>query len=515
MGVLGSSLLLFSILVGAMMVGGLFQYVGVLPQLGYLLTGYFVVPSLPASLQSFLLASAVAVLLFYLGYVASARRLFAAPLQTAFLQPARILIGFSMFFVLFYATGQGFSRAVDFALLFSASSSLILRWGVRSEHRKIEESLVALDAAVAAFALLHLLGVSGSAILLTAVIYAAFFIDVSPFWDAAVIGVAIILWALGHIGPLPLLFLLGAFIHHRVHGAAQHWLDPIVHDVLPLYFLFAFAGVSYYSMGFSSVLLFLGLLAISYLQNFVSLVVLGPVFGVPPRTGAHMVVRSFGPSEASLAAAVLSSPLLSPAVILFYSVALFVYSFVKTDADAERFVQLLLPSSIDRMISRFESSYSKIYVKNRALLSPAFSEATMGTASRIFAALLVALASFYVIVDAISVSAQHAVVHILLGLAFLLVAVAVLVTSYVDLYERAIDFLSRFAYGRFLARGHSVYGLVGGYLATFAGFFIMPFTIPTANLVLIFFALLLLSFGMYALLSNYYRIVRAMVSGSE
>ena len=512
MDALSGSALVFSVLVGAMMVGGLLQYLGILPQLGYLLAGYFIMPALPASMQDFLLASGIALLLYYLGYVASGRRLFSTPLQTVYVQPLRVAIGFSMFFVLFYVAGQGVAAASALALLFSTSSALILRWGVRSAHRRIEESLVAMDAAISAVVLLYILGASGLSILFAVAIYAAFFFVESALWDTLLILFATGAWYYGMLPSLALLFLLGVFTHHRVHGSRKHWLDPVMHDVLPLYFLFALAGAAQYPFGVSAALIFMGILVISFFQNFISLVILGPLFGIPPRVGMRMAARAFGPSEAALAAALfVHSPSMASAALWFYAFALFVYSFVKTDVDAERFVSTFLPASIGRMMDRFEAGYLQVYLKYRVLLDSAFSRSALPQARRIVTAILVSLAAVLLMADAITVVHEHSVLYILLAVFVVLIAAWVAIPAYISLYWRALDFLSEYSYDRPLRPGRAPYYFVGGYLSVLVGFLLIPYTLPSMNLVIIFFALLLLNLGLYVLLSNYYGIVKELL----
>lgn len=512
MDALSGSALVFSVLVGAMMVGGLLQYLGILPQLGYLLAGYFIMPALPTSMQSFLLASGIALLLFYLGYVASSRRLFSTPFQTVYLQPLRVAIGFSMFFILFYVAGLGVAVASALAVLFSTSSALILRWGANFAHRRVEESLVAMDAAVSAVVLLYLLGASGLSILLAVAIYAAFFFAESALWDTFLIIVATGAWYSGALPSLALLFLLGVFTHHRVHGAGKRWLDPIMHDVVPLYFLFALAGATQYPFSVSAALVFLGVLVISFFQNFVSLVILGPLFGIPPRTGMHMTARAFGPSEATLAAALfVHSPAIASAALWFYAFALFVYSFVKTDVDAERFVSALLPSSVKRMLERFEAGYLPVYVKNRVLLDRGFARSVLPRARRIVTALLISLAAVLLMADAITVIHEHSVIYILSAVFLVVVAAWVAIPAYISLYWDALEFLSRYTYERPLRPGRAPYYFVGGYISVLVGFLLLPLTLPSMNLVIIFFALLLLNLGLYVLLSSYYGIVRELL----
>ncbi len=508
MDALSGSALVFSVLVGAMMVGGLLQYLGILPQLGYLLSGYFIMPALPPSVQDFLLASGVALLIYYLGYVASSRRLFSTPLQTVFVQPLRIVTGFSMFFILFYVAGVGVAASAALAILFSTSSALILRWGINFAHRRIEESLVAMDAAVSAIVLLYILGVNGWALLLTVALYAAFFFVDSAMWDTAIILFTTILWYYGATPSLALLFLLGVFTHHRVHGAGKRWLDPIMHDVVPLYFLFAIAGAAQYPFSVSAALMFLGILVVSFLQNFVALVVMGPLFGIPPKVGAHMTARSFGPSEAALSAALfLHSPVIAASALWFYAFAIFVYSFVKTDVDAERFVSAILPKAIVSMLERFEAGYMPLYVKNRVLLDPSFTNAAKQQARIIVTAILISLAALFLMVDALTVIHEHSVLYILFAVFIVIVAAWVAIPAYVSLYWRALEFLSKYSYDRPLRPGRAPHYFVGGYLAVLAGFALLPLTLPTVNLVIIFFALLLLNLGLYVLLNNYYRIV--------
>jgi|GEM_PF-6765533 len=508
MDALSGSALVFSVLVGAMMVGGLLQYLGILPQLGYLLSGYFIMPALPGSVQSFLFASGVALLIYYLGYVASSRRLFSTPFQTVFVQPLRIVIGFSMFFILFYVAGEGVAASAALALLFSTSSALILRWGVNFAHRRIEESLVAMDAAVSAIVLLYILGTSGWSLLLAVALYVAFFFVSSAIWDTLLVLLATALWYVGSLPSLALLFLLGVFTHHRIHGAGKRWLDPIMHDVVPLYFLFVIAGAAQYPFSVSAALMFLGILVVSFLQNFVALVVMGPLFGIPPKIGAHMTARAFGPSEAALAAALfLHSPVIAVAALWFYAFALFVYSFVKTDVDAERFVSAILPKAIVSMLERFEAGYMPIYVKNRVLLDPSFAKAAKPQARSIITAILASLAAILLMMDALTVVHKHSVLYILFAVFVVILAAWVAIPAYLSLYWRAMDFLSKYSYDRPLRPGRAPHYFVGGYLAVLVGFALLPLTLPTVNLVIIFFALLLLNLGLYVLLNNYYRIV--------
>jgi len=447
-------------------------------------------------------------LVYYLGYVASSRRLFSTPFQIVFVQPLRVVVGFSMFFILFYVAGISVAPAAALALLFSTSSSLILRWGANFGHRRIEESLVAMDAAVSAIVLLYILGANGWALLLMVAFYAAFFFIGSALWDTLIILASTLFWYLGSLPSLALLFLLGVFTHHRVHGAGKRWLDPILHDVIPLYFLFAIAGAAQYPFGISAALLFVGIFVVSFLQNFVALVIMGPLFGIPPKVGAHMAARSFGPSEAAVAATLfLHTPAIAVAALWFYAFALFTYSFVKTDADAERFVSAILPTSIVGMLERFEAGYVQIYVRNRVLLDSSFAKLAKPPARNIVASILLALAAIFVISDALTAVQEHSVLYILFAVSVVVLAAWVAIPAYISLYWLALDFLSKYAYDRPLRPGKAPYYFVGGYLAVLAGFALLPLTLPTVNLVIIFFALLLLNLGLYVLLNSYYGIV--------
>ncbi|NPA76838.1 MAG: hypothetical protein GXN93_03735 [Candidatus Diapherotrites archaeon] len=512
MDALSGSALIFSVLVGAMMVGGLIQYLGILPQIGYILAGHFIMPALPQSIQSFLFASGIATLMFYLGYVASSRRIFNAPLQTTFIQPVRVAIGFAMFFILFYVSGVGISHAITLAILFSTSSALILRWGKRFAHRGVEEAMVALDAAVTAIVLMYALGVSGWGILLTAAIYAAYFFSKSRAGDVVVAAAAVILWYFGILHSLSVIFILGAFTHHRIHGAGEHWIDPIIHDAIPLYFLFALAGAMQYPITVSTALIFVAILAISYIQNFISFVILGPLFGIPPKTGAYMAARSLGPSEAALAAAILSgSQAIATGAIAFYTLSLFIYSFVKTDADAERFVSATLPKRLYALLEKLEGGYAPVYVKMRALISGAFSKKAYYDARQITTALILIVAATITMLSAVTQTASHSVAHILISVVVIMGAVWIAVPAYMRMYCNAVEFLSKYVYERPLRPGHAPRYFVGGYLSVIAGFILLPLTIASANIVIIFFALLFLNLGLYVLLNSYYQIVQEMI----
>ncbi|MDN5358161.1 MAG: hypothetical protein PWP76_4 [Candidatus Diapherotrites archaeon] len=502
----------------AYFVGRLFAFVGFLPHVGYVLTGSLFGAGLTSVERGYLFLYAFAFLLAYLGYMASSRRTFSAPLQLFFVHPLRLVVGFALFFTVLYFAGVGIEISAIAALLLSTSSALVVRWGRGTSYALIEHSLLAMDALISALVLLYVAGEPFHSILVAALAYLLLMYSGGPILSSLVFIAVAALATGGHVGYLALAFVFGVVFHHLVYDLKLHWAEGAIQDVLPIVFLVgigAWAGTTFPP---AAGILFVVIAFLSLLQNFISLVVLGSVFGVSPKTGAHILARTFGPSEASLFALALlagQSPLFS-SVFWFYVVSLAFSSFVRTEKDAEHLLSVLLPKGLFQTIERLEAAYASLYVRHHVVFSSAYRHRFLPLARKMLGAIIVLVLAAsslgYLMFDN---SIPYRAALIFLAVSAFVIALLRVIVWYMQFYFDTLLFLSDHAYGGKLRPGNSPYYFVAGFLLTIAGFATLPISVPFLNLVLLFFSLILLNAGLYMLLTSYTRLYNEFVRKRE
>jgi len=490
----------------AFIVGRLFAFVGILPHVGYVLTGSLFGAGLDTAVKGYLFTYSLVFLLAYLGYVASSRRIFSAPLQLFFVHPIRLATGFALFFTVLYLLGMDIGVAAVAAILLSASSGLVLRWGRHASYAFVEHSLMAMDALIAALVLLYVLNIPFQSILLAALSYLLLLYAGGPLSSVLVFVIGAILAHYGHMDYFSLSFVFGVVFHHLVYDLRLNWAEGVLHDVLPIIFLVgmgAWAGL-YFPPSAGAYLLVLAVLSI--IQNFVSLVVLAPLFGVSPKSGAHILARTLGPSEASVfaLAVLLGQTPLTAAVFWFYVIALAFASFVRTEKDAEHLLSIIFPKGIFRSIERLEQAYASLFLRHHVVFSSAYRHRVLPLARRMLGGVILLLLSAsalgYVM---LAPNLSYRAALIFLAVTVFVIALIKVLQWYIQFYEHTLLFISDHAYRGKLRPGKSPYYFVAGYILTVVGFLAIPLAIPFYNLVLLFFALMVLNVGLYMLLSSY------------
>lgn len=502
----------------AFAMGRLFAFVGILPHVGYVLTGALFGAGLPSIERGYLFGYALVFLLAYLGYMASSRRIFSAPLQLFFIHPLRVVVGFALFFSVLYLSGFNVTVSLVAGILLATSSALVIRWGRGTSYALIEQSILAMDALISGLILLYVSGEPFVSVVLAALAYLLLMYSGSVIFSTLVFVLFAVVASQGYIGYYALAFVFGVVLHHLVDDLRMHWAEGVLQDVLPLVFLVgvgAWAGVSFTPMSGAYLLI---IAFLSLLQNFISLVVLGSVFGVSPKTGAHILARTFGPSEASLfALALMSADLsLAYAVFWFYILALIFSSYVRTERDAEYLLSLLFPKAIFRSIEQLEYAYSSLFVRHHVVFSGAYRRKVLSLSRKMLAALILMILSassiVYLVFDS---TGSHRVLLILLSVTVFVISLMRVLQWYFRFYDATIFFISDHSYGGKLRPGRSPYYFVAGFLLTIAGFAAIPMSIPFLNLVLLFFALMVINVGLYLLLSSYAQIYQEFVRKRE
>ena len=501
----------------AFFVGRLFAFVGILPHAGYVITGMLFGAGLPITERVFLFHYALTFLLAYLGYMASSRRIFSAPLQLFFVHPLRVAIGFALFFSFLYLSGLDITTSLVVGVLLATSSALVVRWGRDTSYALIERSILSMDALLSALVLLYVVKEPVLSIVLAALSYVLLMYSGSALLSVSIFLICSFLAVHGYAGYYTLAFVLGIVLHHVVDHMKMHWAEGVLQDVLPVVFLVgvgAWAGLHFTPL---SGLYIVIIAFLSLLQNFVSLVVLGSVFGVSPKTGAHILARTFGPSEAVLfALAVLPvSSALVYAVVWFYLLALVFSSYVRTEKDAEHLLSVLFPSSLFRSIEELEYAYSHVFVRHHVVFSDAYRERVLPLSRKMLAGMILLIVAASSLVYLVFNPLPYRVFLILFSVTLLAVVLMRLLRWYFSFYETTIFFVSDHAYAGRIRPGKSPYYFVAGFLLTVLGFAAVPFSIPLFNLVFLFFVLLLINAGLYLLLSSYAQIYNEFVRKRE
>ncbi|HIP74482.1 MAG TPA: hypothetical protein EYH14_02435 [Euryarchaeota archaeon] len=518
MGVLRAAASLGLLVLVAFFVGRLFAFVGILPYAGYLVTGMLFGAGLPPVERSFLFQYALVFLFAYLGYMASSRRIFSAPFQLFFVHPLRLAVGFALFFSALYLTGFDFKTSCIAGILLATSSSLVVRWGRNTSYALIERSILSMDALISGLILLYVVNEPVASILLTALTYIALMYSSSIFFSVSVLVAFALLLMEGYVGYYSLAFVLGVVLHHVFDHMRMHWAEGILQEVLPIVFLVGIAAWA--GLFFTPVagIYLVSLAFLSLLQNFVSLVVLGSVFGVSPKTGAHILARTFGPSEAALfAAAILpTSPAFVCAVLWFYFIAIVFSSYVRTEKDAEHLLSSLFPKTLFRSIEELEYAYSRVFVRHHVVFSDAYRQRVSQLSKKMLAGIiLLSTAAFSLIYLVFNTSLPYRGLLILFSVILLAAVLARLLQWYFRFYETTIFFISDHAYAGKIRPGRSIYYFVAGFLLTLVGFVAIPFSVPLFNFVYLFFALLIVNAGLYLLLSSYAKIYHEFVTKKE
>ncbi len=501
-----SALALGFLVIVAFVAGRLFAFVGILPQVGYVLTGSLFGAGLAAPEKEYLFAYALAFLLAYLGYMASSRRIFSAPLQLFFVHPLRLVTGFALFFTVLYFAGAGMETALVASMLLSTSSALVVRWGRGASYALIEHSILAMDALISALVLLYVLGTPFTSMLLAAIAYILLLYSGGPRSSVLVFLASAILAYYGYMDYYALAFVFGVVFHHLIYDLHLHWAEGAIQDVLPIIFLVgigAWAGIYFPP---SAGIFFIVIAFLSILQNFISLVVLAPLFGVSPKSGAHILARTFGPSEASLfaLAVLVGHSALSSAVFWFYVAALAFSSFVRTEKDAEHLLSVIFPRKLFQSIERLEMAYASLFLRHHVIFSSAYRHRVLSLSRKMLGAIIVMVLSASALAYLIFMpTLSHRAALIFLSVSILTISLLKVLQWYVRFYDETILFISDHAYGGKLRPGRSPYYFVAGFILTVAGFASIPVSIPFLNLVLLFFALMVLNVGLYMLLSSY------------
>ncbi len=501
-----AALALGFLVVIAFVVGRLFAFVGLLPHVGYVLTGALFGTGLPLSEKGYLFIYGLVFLLAYLGYMASSRRIFSAPLQLFFVHPIRVVIGFTLFFTALYFAGIDVGAALVAAVLLSTSSALVVRWGRSASYALIEQSILAMDSLISALVLLYVLEVPFSSVALAALAYLVLLYFPGPMVSALVFLAATVLVQYGYMGYYALAFVFGVVFHHLIYDLRLQWAEGAIQDIIPIVFLVAIGSWAGLSFPPAAGIFLLLIAFLSILQNFISLVILAPIFGVSPKSGAHILARTFGPSEAALFAFAIinGQSALSLAVFWFYVVALAFSSFVRTEKDAEHLLSLLFPKSLFATIERLETAYASLFLRHHVVFSSAYRHRMLSLSRKMLGAMvLLTLSASSLVYLVFAHGLSHRALWIFFAVAVFVVSLLKVIQWYVQFYEETIFFISDHAYGGKLRPGKSPYYVVGGFILTLAGFAAIPASIPLANLILLFFALIVLNVGLYVLLSSY------------
>ncbi len=510
--VLGAALIM-----GGYILGRILELVGLLPQIGYVLAGAAMGIGMGKDFVSGILAPLVGFLLFYLGYVASERRLTAAPFQLVLVQPARTIVGTAIFFPFFFLLTGHVGTSFALAVLMSTSSALVLKWGRNTSYGRVEQSILAMDALITAIAIVAIVeGGNPLAIAVLVGIYALMILVPNP---TANIGALVLLYAAAQatetwgLVAWPFVFLLGVFIHHAV--SKHHTIDEVALELLPALVLLGIGATAAF-MGASTPLWAVILLILSAVQNFITLVVLGPALSISPKSGAHIAVRTLGPSEgAILAAALLGLPQMAAAIALFYFIAMLVESGAKTEKDADRLMSMLLGGFWKR-IEALELEYLPIMVRKHILFSEAYVKHVRPKLMALIISLLVAVAAGYLLAYAIiAAPATYRTAIIFLGVTAGVLALLKMISTYFEMIRESLEFLSKHGYRGKLRLGKTPELFVGGYLAMLIGFMLLTVGTPVLNLMVMFLAMLLISVGLLLMLHNYAKIYRELHTKKE
>ncbi len=129
-----------------------------------------------------------------------------------------------------------------------------------------------------------------------------------------------------------------------------------------------------------SLLLFLSLFVAHIVQNFVSLVIFGPVFGVPPRNAIRTAILMLPIGEFSLFFAAAAAKLGLPHAGVLMAAAFFLMIFttalasrtVKRIREIEEWILSHLPPSVIQFIMQLERAYRHAFILPHAVMAPSF-----------------------------------------------------------------------------------------------------------------------------------------------
>ena len=500
------------LILGGYLLGRGLEVLGLLPQIGYVLAGASLGFAIGAPLVARIFAPLVGFLLFYLGYVASERRLTAAPFQLILVQPARTIVGTAIFFPFFFLLTGHVGTSFALAVLMSTSSALVLKWGKNTSYGRVEQSILAMDALITAIAIVALTeGGNPLAIAVLVGVYALMILAPNP---TANIITLIALYAAAELTKTwdllawPFVFLLGVFIHHAV--SRHHTIDEVAMEILPALVLLGI-GASIALSDAATPLWAIILMILSGIQNFITLVILGPALAISPKSGAHIAIRTLGPSEGAVfAAAILGLPQMAAAIALFYVVALFVESGAKTEKDADKLMSMVL-GGLWKKIEALELEYLPIMVRKHILFSEAYVKHVRSRLMALIVSLLVAIAAGYLLAYAIiEAPVMYRTAIIFLGVTAGVLALLKMISTYFDVVRISLEFISHHGYRGKLRFGKSPELFVGGYLAMLIGFMLLTVGTPVLNLIVMFLAMLLISVGLLLMLHNYAKIYREL-----